>query len=86
MSLDAGLPLQSHVRVVVRTQPREELLLRSLIYSLRAQALGHSWLTLDFVLVPTEPGSLPVYETLRQGTWREGRAARERQSVGRSAA
>ena len=59
-------PGMSHVRVVVRTQPKEELLLRSLIYGLRAQSEGQTWGRLDFVLVPTEPGSLPVYQRLKE--------------------
>ena len=58
----------SHVRVVVRTQPREELLLRSLIYCLRAQAQGMKGVRLDFVLVPTEAGSLSLYQKLQKGT------------------
>lgn len=66
-----GAPGPSHVRVVVRTQPREELLLRSLIYNLRAQALalGKDGVQVDFVLVPTEAHSLHVYQRLQKGAW-----------------
>jgi len=57
------------VRVVVRTHEKELLLLRSLIYSLRAEREGSSWLDLDFVLVPTEPGAQETYRALREGGW-----------------
>lgn len=55
----------AHVRVVIRTQAREELQLRSLIYSLRAQGQRKKGVQVDFVLVPTEPASLHVYQHLR---------------------
>ena len=51
--------------------PREALLLRSLIYNLRALAAGQGWLKLEFVLVPTEPGSLSLYQALRDGACRK---------------
>ena len=57
------------MRVVVRTHEKELLLLRSLIYSLRAEREGASWLDLDFVLVPTEPGAQETYRALREGGW-----------------
>ena len=57
----------AHVRVVVRTHEKELLELRSLIYSLRGQAQRQGWLTLDFVLVPTEPGAQATYRALREG-------------------
>ena len=59
----------AHVRVVIRTQAREELQLRSLIYSLRAQGQGQEGVQVDFVLVPTEPASLHVYQRLRDGAY-----------------
>ena len=67
----AELPSAAHLRVVVRTMPREALLLRSLIYNLRALAAGQGWLKLEFVLVPTEPGSLSLYQALRDGACRK---------------
>jgi hypothetical protein len=62
-----GLPLFAHLRVVIRTHPPELLHLRSLIYGLRAAADSRHWLRLDFVLVPTEPGSGVTYDRLQRG-------------------
>ncbi len=62
-----GTPSLAHLRVLVRTQPGELLLLRSLIYNLRAQSEAHEWMQVDFVLVPTEPGNQLVYEKLHKG-------------------
>jgi len=65
-----GAPLDpAHVRVVIRTHLREELQLRSLIYSLRAQGQGQEGVQVDFVLVPTEPASVSVYQRLRDGAY-----------------
>lgn len=65
-----GVPSEpAHIRVVIRTHTREELQLRSLIYSLRAQGQGLEGVQVDFVLVPTEPASLPVYQRLRDGAY-----------------
>lgn len=58
----------AHVRVVIRTHEKELLLLRSLIYGLRAQReAAAKWLGLDFVLVPTEPGAQETYRRLSEG-------------------
>lgn len=51
--------------MVIRTHKKALLQLRSLIYSLRGQA--GDWLKLDFVLVPTGPGSQETYRALKQG-------------------
>ena len=59
--------VDTHVRVVVRTHPKEGLLLRSLIYSLRAQGNSRPTMKVDFVLVPTELDSLSLAQNVQLG-------------------
>jgi hypothetical protein len=53
--------------VTIRANPREGLLLRSLLYSLRAQGRSLPNLKVDFVLIPTEQGSAKLLREIQKG-------------------
>ncbi len=80
--MGVGLPpptiADKHVRVVIRVHHLKEAATRSLIWSMRAQAVAAARLfpdaptfTLDVVLVATEVSGIPVVHTIAEGTMKE---------------
>ena len=77
-----GLPpptiADSHVRIVIRVHHLQEAATRSLIWSMRAQAVATTRLfpdaptfTIDVVLVATEVSGIPVVHKIARGTMKE---------------
>lgn len=57
-----------HIRVLIRTHHSHYELVQSLIWGMRHQGREMD-VTVDFVLIPTEPGSLVVLESFQRGTY-----------------
>lgn len=56
-----------HIRVLIRTHHSHYELVQSLIWGMRYQGQEMN-VTVDFVMIPTEPGSLVVLESFQKGT------------------
>ena len=56
------------VRVAIRVHKQQDLLVRSLIWALRAQQTAKT--KVDFVLIPTEPQSVVFFQNLAHGEHR----------------
>ena len=71
----AAVKKDQHVRVVIRTHRNHVHLVQSLIWGLRSQVHPFKGVTIDFVLVPTEPGTLSTLDAVERGEccWRKRR-------------